>query len=365
MEYYKLFSLEREPFSNTPDPDFFFRSSRHVECLQKLELGVYLRRGLCVVSGEVGSGKTTLCRQLIRALSHDDSIEVHLVLHPGFDRPERLASELNRMLNGREKTLTCSTMGEHKEMIKNYLFEAGVEQGKTVVLIIDEGQKLSGPCVEFLRELLNYETNQHKLLHMVIFGQKEIDALLAAHPNFADRVALYYHLGPLNRRDTAAFVRFRLETAGYGTKSKSSPVFTRGALNRICALSGGYPRRIINLAHASLLLMLVKGTNRARPSIVDQAARSLPSNASIARSGGGDRRLPGRPLWAAAGLAAVLITVCVLYLFGPLSVQSKEFQAIHPQRFKIPSWSEAFTAPEEHAGLVKGAAEEESVREGL
>ncbi|MBS3810023.1 MAG: AAA family ATPase, partial [Desulfobacterales bacterium] len=276
MDYYKLFNLEKEPFSNTPDPDFFFRSTRHAECLQKLEIAIRLRRGLCIVRGEVGTGKTTLCRQLVRTLSDDENISVYMVLDPGFDRTADFAAAVSQMLAGRDKALCCTTVAEYKELIKNHLFETGVDNGNTTVLIIDEGQKLPPGCIEFLRELLNYETNEEKLLQIVIFAQNEIDDLLAHHPNFADRAALYHHLKPLDRKETSRLIQYRLNTAGSSRKNAAAPKFTPRAAARIYRLSRGYPRKIINLCHHVLLLLLVGGQSRVTPAIVDRAAASLP-----------------------------------------------------------------------------------------
>lgn len=276
MEYYKLFNLEKEPFSNTPDPEFFFRSTRHAECLQKLELAIRLCRGLCIVHGEMGTGKTTLCRELVRLFAADENISVQMVLDPGFDSTRSFAATVNEMLTGGFNADQSTTTAEHKEMIKNYLFDTGVDHGKTTVLIIDEGQKLPAGCVEFLRELLNYETNDSKLLQIVIFAQNEIRDLLLSHPNFADRAALYYHLKPLNKQETEKLIRYRLQTAGSRDTHSVAPIFTRRALARIYRLSHGYPRKIINLGHNILLLMLVRGKKKVTPAIVKQASLSLP-----------------------------------------------------------------------------------------
>ena len=277
MDYYKLFNLEKEPFSNTPDPDFFYRSTMHTKCLMDLEIALRLRRGLCIVHGKVGTGKTTLCRQMIRILADNDEIRMHFVLDPNFDSPERFAIAISEMLCGPDKTNACKTIGDHREMIKQSLFEAGVDQGKIIILVIDEAQKLPGACIEFLRELLNYETNEHKLLQIVLFAQSEIEDLLAAHPNFEDRVAFYHHLGPLSRSDTAKLIRFRLQKAAGQAKQAVGPVFTARGIARIHHLTGGYPRKIIHLTHNILLLLIIKGKNRVTPSIVEQAAKSVPS----------------------------------------------------------------------------------------
>ena len=311
MDYYKLFNLNREPFSNAPDPDFFYRSAMHAKCLMDLEIALRLRRGLIVVQGEVGTGKTTLCRRLIRTLAADDgesaSFRVHLVLDPAFESALQFAKAVNSMLSGAGEAEKCQSIGCHREMIKNRLFAAGVGGDEIVVLVIDEAQKLPGECIEFLRELLNYETNEHKLLQIVLFAQNEMRELLAAHPNFEDRVAFYHFLGPLDRADTQHMIRFRLERAADGTAG-NAPVFTRGAFTRIHRLTGGYPRKIIHLSHNILLLLLIKGKYRVTPAMVDQAAKSVPSIKMTAVYA--DKR------YRRTALAAVSIAACVLLVAG-------------------------------------------------
>lgn len=304
MDYHKLFNLEKEPFSNTPDPDFFYRSTVHAKCLMDVEIAVRLRRGLCLVQGEVGTGKTTLCRQLIRTLSADNEMAVHLILDPGFESLERFAKTLNEMFCGMDRAAACDAVGEHREMIKGYLFDAGEDDGKTVVLIIDEAQKLPGECVEFIRELLNYETNAHKLLQIVLFAQNEISETLGTHPNFADRVALRHSLVALDKKEAAKLIRFRLQKAKGRSERDAGPVFTARGIARIYRLSEGYPRKMIHLSHNILLLLLVKGEKKVTPAIVDQAAQSVPSIGTGRRFSGNPRKAA---VLAAAGLLAVLV----------------------------------------------------------
>ncbi|MCF8109860.1 MAG: AAA family ATPase [Desulfobacteraceae bacterium] len=312
MNYFRLFNLEKEPFANTPDPDFFYRSTRHAECLQKVELAVRLKRGLCIVRGEIGTGKTTLCRQLIRMLSDDPAIQTHLVMDPGYESTEDFAANVCEMIAGRDKARACSGLAGCREAIKDRLFEAGVDGGKTIVLIIDEGQKLSAGCAEFLRELLNYETNEHKLLQIVIFAQNEIVELLDSHPGFADRAALYHQLYPLNRKDTARLINHRLEKAGSPEKKGPGPVFTKRALSRIYRISKGYPRTVIHIAHNILLLMLIKGGKRVTPAIVSRSAAGLPDvkKGELSRT-----RLKKTAL--AAATAGILLAVMAAYTYWP------------------------------------------------
>ena len=181
MEYFNILSLTKEPFSNSPDPEFFFHSRNHLDCLQKLELSLLLRRGLNVIIGDVGSGKTTLCRQLIRRFSQKVEIETHLILDPLFLNASEFLATVTEMFTGK-KPPVGSNDWQIKEQIKQHLFRKGVDENKTIVLIIDEGQKIPAFCLEILREFLNYETNEYKLLQIVIFAQKEFaDTIRRSH----------------------------------------------------------------------------------------------------------------------------------------------------------------------------------------
>jgi general secretion pathway protein A len=260
MQYYKLLQLDREPFSNSPDPDFFFNSYQHRKCLQKLELALRLKRGLNVVIGDVGTGKTTLCRQLIRKLTAESDIETHLVLDPSFNTPVEFLRNIAEFICNRPPDNDLTEL-DLKEQIKRYLFLKGVDQGKTIVLIIDEGQKISQPSVEILRELLNYETNNFKLLQIIIFAQLEFKNILSKHANFADRINLLHHLAPLNFSDTRNLIYHRLKLSS--TTAKPKNIFTLPALWTIYRASRGYPRKIINICHQSILALIIQNRTQA------------------------------------------------------------------------------------------------------
>ena len=260
MEYFSIVNLEREPFSNSPDPEFFYGSHQHLECLQKLELALRLRRGLNVIIGDVGTGKTTLCRQLIRRFTKTNEFETHLVLDPGFSSTSEFLVTIIEMLTGRRPPEKARNW-QMKEMVKNHLFKRGVDEKKTVALIIDEGQKLPGFCLELLREFLNYETNEYKLLQIVIFAQTEFQTTIDHYANFADRINLYHHLKPMSFGDTRAMIRFRLEKSS--TNLKDYTYFSLPALIAIYVASRGYPRKIINLCHRCILTMIIQ----SRPSV--------------------------------------------------------------------------------------------------
>lgn len=264
MDYFKLHHLTQEPFSNSPDPDFFFESTVHLACLQQLEIAIRLRRGLNVVMGDVGTGKTTLCRQLIRRLSESpedrSEIETHLLLDPSFSTPREFLAAVAAGFGMDAEVQNGQSEWQIKETIKNFLFRKGVDENKTVVLIIDEGQKLPEFGREILREFLNYDTNEKKLLQIVIFAQNEFRQILAEHQNFADRINQCYLLGPLDFRETREMIRFRLARAG---RREGEPrLFTLPALWAIYRLTGGYPRRIITLCHHVLLAAIIRNRKR-------------------------------------------------------------------------------------------------------
>ena len=259
MDYFSILNLNREPFSNSPDPDYFYHSRQHLDCLQKLELSLHLRRGLNVIIGEVGTGKTTLCRQLIRRFAQHKEMETHLILDPLFKDGADFLSAVTQLLSGKGPA-EGTTDWQVKEFIKHSLFRKGVDQKKTTILIIDEGQKIPVFCLELLREFLNYETNEYKLLQIVIFAQTEFESVIREHPNFADRISLCHHLRPLSLSDTRMMIRFRLE------KSSSTPqnlnLFTLPALVAIHRVTGGFPRKVINLCHQCILAMIIQNRKK-------------------------------------------------------------------------------------------------------
>lgn len=303
MEYYRILNFLREPFSNSPEPELFYQSPQHVECLQKLELAVRLRRGLNVVIGDVGTGKTTLCRRLLRRLDGDEEIETHLLLDPYFSRPVEFLQSISEMFGsvpleeGSERT-----EWQLREGIKHHLFERGVRDGKLVVLIIDEGQKIPGFCLEILREFLNYETNEAKLLQILIFAQKEFEQVLEDNPGVADRVSFSYYLGPLNFRDTRSMIEFRLQSAA--EEGKQSPRLSYWAYRKIYRTTRGYPRRIVSLCHQIMLALIIQNKFKADRFLVGSCVRRSLAEVPERRSYDG-----------AAVLAGLAVILAVLVLF--------------------------------------------------
>ncbi|WP_462325722.1 ExeA family protein [Desulfoplanes sp.] len=276
MDYFSLLGLDREPFSNSPDPAFFYAAGPQLACLQQLELSIRLKRGLSVVMGPVGTGKTTISRELVRRLGKDVSVRVHLVLDPSY-------ATGGDFLRGMEEMLAGQSGGslpdwQRKERIKNLLFELGVANDTTVVLLIDEGQKLSVECLEVLREFLNYETNTHKLLQVAIFAQEEFGSTLDSLENFRDRISCFLRLGPMNFWDMRAMVKYRIERSN----DTDRPVgFSLPAMWLVYRLTRGYPRKVVHLCHRILLNVIVQGKRRVAYRNVSAAARTVPTGRKI------------------------------------------------------------------------------------
>lgn len=262
----------------------FFQSAQHQGCLQKLEMAIRLKRGLSVVVGDIGTGKSTLCRQLIRVISRDNTqIVPYLILDPEFTTPLEFLLTITKTF-----ALACQEAQQSewqlKDLIKNHLLTQAIEKQKILVLIIDEGQKLPGFCVELLREFLNFETNQHKLLQMVIFAQEEFTSILQQKPNFADRITTYQHLRPLSFQETRAMIDFRLDKAH--TEPGPPPrLFSLPAVVAIFFLTRGYPRRIVMLCSKVIIAILIRRDHRAGLIHVLRAAKetsmSYPSRGAI------------------------------------------------------------------------------------
>ena len=243
MSYYKILALEKEPFSTSPDPAFFFRSQSHESALKRLEITIRLRRGLSVILGDVGTGKTTLSRTLLQSFQGEDSFIFHLILDPNYKTEFQFLSSLAKMFG---ITPELRSTLEYKDAIEKYLFHKGVDENKTIILLIDEGQKLNANQLELLRILLNYETNEFKLLQLIILAQVELLPRIRRIRNFMDRIALKYLINPLDESETKQMIEFRLKQAGY---IAAVPLFTDDAVKLIYEHTQGYPRKIALLCH--------------------------------------------------------------------------------------------------------------------
>ena len=252
MSYHKLLGFDKEPFSTSPDPEFLHLTREHEIALTNVLIELRLRRGLMVVFGDIGTGKTTLSRRLVQELRQRHDILFHMILNPSFVSEEQLLTSLIRNFNiPQSARLTQSTpeLMELRDIVERFLIHKTVQEKKTVVLIIDEAQKLSEEILESLRLLLNFETNQYKLIQLVLLGQMELYPKVASMANFMDRISFKYTLHPLSLEDTKLMIEFRLQKACSSTTPK---IFLDEAIQEIYNVTGGYPRRINMLCHQIL-----------------------------------------------------------------------------------------------------------------
>lgn len=252
MSYFKALGLKKEPFSTSPDPEFFYRSMGHETALKRLEIAIRLRRGLSLIIGDVGAGKTTLSRMLLQIFKGEPDFIFAMILDPSFKSEFQFLSSLVKIFN---ITPAFKSTLDFKEALEEYLFQKGVEENKTVVLLIDEGQKLNPENLEVLRTLLNYETNEYKLLQLVIMSQIELLSKIKKVRNFVDRISLKYTINPLDEDETREMINFRLKQAGFGNQNI---LFTQEAIKLIYQYSQGYPRRIAMICHDALETIVMR-----------------------------------------------------------------------------------------------------------
>jgi len=255
MSYFKVLGFEKEPFSTSPDPEFFYLSKEHEIALTNVLIDLRLKRGLSVILGDVGTGKTTLSRKLIQELKSRDDFIFHIVLDPSFESEELFLVSLLRNFELSITTSAATTILDLRETLERFLFQKGVTENKTVVLIVDEAQKLSDTSLELLRVFLNYETNEFKLLQLILLGQLELYSRIMNIPNFFDRISFKYTLNPLDFNETREMIEYRIRQAGY---KASIHLFLDDALKEIYEYTRGYPRQITMLCHKALKNLVLR-----------------------------------------------------------------------------------------------------------
>jgi general secretion pathway protein A len=270
--YAAHFGLKREPFSIAPDPRYLFMSERHREALAHLLYGVRGGGGFVLLTGEIGAGKTTVCRCFLEQVPKRTNVAY--IFNPKLSALELLQSvceEFRITVTARDGA-SAPTQKDHVDALNEYLLRTHAA-GQNSVLIIDEAQNLSADVLEQLRLLTNLETNERKLLQIILIGQPELRDMLARPEleQLAQRVVARFHLDPLLEEETAHYIKHRLSVAGM---SGLIP-FDRDARHRIHELTRGVPRRINLLCDRALLGAYASGRQRVDRAIVDKAASEV------------------------------------------------------------------------------------------
>lgn len=249
--YQEFFGLREMPFHITPDPKFLFLSPTHQEALQHMRYGIRERKGFIVLTGEVGCGKTTLCRKVLEEIDAQP-IETALILNPRLSETELLQAILRDLGSPPESSSHAALL----EQLNRHCLDL-IGKGKDIVLIIDESQNMGFEALEHLRLLSNLETNTRKLLQIVLIGQPELKTKLqrAELRQLRQRVLVFHDLRRLTREETAEYIQHRLTLAG----ANGRPAFTPWAVRKVHRHARGIPRLVNSLCDKALLSAFVRG----------------------------------------------------------------------------------------------------------
>lgn len=285
--YHNHFGLRESPFSLTPDTAFAFACTPHQEALNTLLVAVASGEGFMKITGEVGTGKTLLCRRFMAHL--DEGTVTAYLPNPYLDPRGLLLALAEELRVGFDPDDSVHVL--HKAL--NHALLEHARAGRRVVICLDEAQAMPMETLESLRLLSNLETEKRKLFQVVLFGQPELDAKLRHESvrQFLQRVTFHYHLGPLNRDELDYYISHRLRVAGY----VGDRLFTRPALRALFRASAGVPRLINVLAHKSMLAAYGEGRHYVSAAHVSKASSDTPSAHAV-----------NSPLRIAAAMAAVV-----------------------------------------------------------
>lgn len=313
--YNDFFGFKSSPFTIAPDPRFLFMSERHRDALAHLLYGIGSGGGFVMLTGEVGTGKTTVCRCLLEQLSSD--VRLAYILNPKLNAVELMATmcdELGIGYQAGEKSLKAFT-----DLLRDYLLD-NHEKGLNTVLMIDEAQNLSVEVMEQIRLLTNLETNDKKLLQIILIGQPELQELLAKKElrQLAQRITARYHLKPLNLNETASYIEHRLRIAGL-----QRSLFKSAAVKKIHQASGGIPRLINVISDRSLLGAFVEKKNAVTEPIV---RRAIPEVLGHNHPAAGQSVKSSRLIWF--GFAIMLLLAVAAYLVMTQYPQQVKEQAV-------------------------------------
>lgn len=291
--YTEYFGLSELPFSIAPDPRYLFLSAHHREALAHLAYGAREANGFIQLTGEIGTGKTTLVRRLLAHMP--EGVEIAFIFNPDVSRLGLLKSILAEL--GETVAIGPVERSELAAHIYRHLLSAHA-RARRVVLVIDEAQRLAPDVLEEVRLLTNFETDRHKLLNVILVGQPELRETLARADlrQLAQRVTARYHLGPLGPAETAAYIRHRLTLAGAPGR-----IFSPRAVRGIQRYTHGIPRLINLVCDRALMAAYAREVREVSPRLVAIAVRELAGMPDRAR------RSPYRALYIVSMLAVLML----------------------------------------------------------
>lgn len=265
--YFEYYGFKVPPFAITSDPSFIFYSKRHQEAFDHLLYGIRNRVGFVEITGEIGCGKTTLCRALLNHLGEDT--KTAFILNSSLTETQLLQTLLHDLGLDPARKNRYGLFSELNRFLIDQL-----TRGNNVVLIIDEAQNLSVRLLEQVRMLSNLETEREKLIQIVLVGQPELRDKLKSPglKQLRQRIAVRYHIGPLDRDEVGAYIHHRVALAG---ANGTGPFFSPEAVSEIHRITGGVPRLINVLCDKALLLSFVKSAREVTPDMVGQSASEI------------------------------------------------------------------------------------------
>jgi len=264
--YLEHFQLKEEPFRLTPNPHYLYLSNKHAKAKTYLDFAIWNRDGFAVITGEIGSGKTTVLNKVLEDVDKDVIVcKIHHTLLNEIELIKAVLLNLGIQVDGNDKVEMINVLTEF--LLEQYL------EGRRVLLVIDEAQNLSPKALEELRLMSGLEYEYEKLINIILVGQPELKILLESKPleQLTQRIRLKFHLRPLTEEETVEYIHYRLETAG----AADTEIFPMGLMPIIYRYTGGIPRLINILCDTALIIAFAEGKTKIDREILKEAIKEL------------------------------------------------------------------------------------------